>query len=128
MSVVDPCKMVGSATLSITAIDTLGVAVSCALASLAPSVISRFLAASNGGSESGQKSTDPPFLNVGDGGSAAARASSSSRCFFFLIAKSFKDILTFGTLSGGGDEAANGGDCVGGGSDSANGPRAATDR
>lgn len=128
MSVVDPCKMVGSATLSITAIDTLGVAVSCALASLAPSVISRFLAASNGGSESGQKSTDPPFLNVGDGGSAAARASSSSRCFFFLIAKSFKDILTFETLGGGGVEATSEGDCAGGRSEATNGSGAARDR
>lgn len=127
MSVADPRKTVGSATLSITAIDTLGVAASWELASLAPSVIPKFLAGSNGGSEWGETSADPLFLNVGDGGSAAARAS-SSRCFFFLIAKSFKDILTFGTFSGGGDEAASGGDCIGGGSDSTDGPGAATDK
>jgi len=46
-------------------------------------------------------------------GTTAARACSSSRCFFFLIAKSFKDILTFGVAcsdGGGGGDAAERGD------------------
>ena len=95
-------------TLSIV---TLGVALSGVVPSLAPSVIARSFAAFNGGSESGETtSTGPPFLGVGDSGSTTARACSSSRCFFFLIAKSFKDILTFETFGGSGVEAASGGD------------------
>jgi hypothetical protein len=106
-----------------------GVALSGAVASLAPSVVPRFFAAFNGGSESGETiSTGPQFLGVGDSGSAAARACSSSRCFFFLIAKSFKDILTFETFGRGGVEAASGGDCAGGGSEATNGSGAARDR
>jgi len=46
------------------------------------------------------------------GSTTAARACSSSRCFLFLIAKSFKDTLTFGLpavmVKGGGDEYAGG--------------------
>lgn len=83
----------------------------------------------NGGSESGETtSTGPPFLDVGDRGSVTARACSNSRCFFFLIAKSFKDILTFGTFGEGGVEAAGRGDCAGGRSEVANGSGAAGDR
>jgi hypothetical protein len=108
---------------------TLGVALSGAVASLVPSVIPRFFAAFNGGSESGETtSTGPPFLGVGDRGSAVTRACSSSRCFFFRIAKSFKDILTFGTFGGGGVEAASVGDCAGGGSEATNGSGEARDR
>jgi hypothetical protein len=117
--------MEGSAPLSIPAtfsMVTLGEAPSSAVALLAPSVTPRLFAAFNGGSESGETtSTGPPFLGVGDSGSATVRACSSSRCFFFLIAKSFKDILTFGTFGGGGVEAASGGDCAGGGSEATNG-------
>lgn len=99
----------------------LGVALSGAVAS---SIIPRFFAAFNGGSESGETtSIGPPFLGVGDSGSAAARACSSSRCFFFLIAKSFKDILTFGTFGRGGVEAVSGGR-----SEATNGSGAARDR
>ena len=108
---------------------TLGVAPSSAIVSLAPSIAPWLFAAFNGGSESGETtSTGPPFLGVGDSGSTAARACSSSRCFFFLIAKSFKDILTFGTLGGDGIEAASGGDCAGSGSEATNGSGAARDR
>lgn len=115
---VDSRKTVGSAPLSIPptlSMVILGVALSDAVASLAPLVIPRFSAAFNGGSESGETtSTGPPFLGIGDSGRAAARACSSSRCFFFLIAKSLKDILTFGA---GGVKATSGGDCSGGGSE-----------
>jgi hypothetical protein len=59
-------------------------------------------------------------------GSTTARACSSSRCFFFLIAKSLKDILTFGTAcivgGGGGDAVVRGDECSGGGSASGRGP------
>jgi hypothetical protein len=129
--VVNPRKTVGSTTLSITAtlsVDTLGVAISCGLPSLAPSAILGILVASNDGSESGKTSTDPPFLDVGDDGSAVARTSSSSRCFFFLIAKSFKDILTFGTFGGSGVEAGCGGDCAGGESKATDNSAVARDR
>lgn len=103
---------------------TLGVALSGTVASLSPSVMPRSSAAFNGGSESGETtSTGPPFLGVGDSGSVAARACSSSRCFFFLIAKSFKDILTFETFGRGDVEAAGGG-----GSEATNGSGAARDR
>jgi hypothetical protein len=55
------------------------------------------------------------ILGVGDSGSTAAQACSSLH--LFLITKSFRDILTFGTLDGGGVEAASGGDCARGGSE-----------
>lgn len=100
-------------------VDTLGV-----LGSLAPSPTPGLHAVTMNGSEAATP-TDPPLLNAGSGGSAAARASSSSRCFLFRIAKSFKDILTFGVGSGGGVDAASGGDVGRGSSKSAKGNGAA---
>jgi hypothetical protein len=93
-------------------VDTLGV-----LGSLAPSPTPGLHAVTMNGLEAATP-TDPPLLNAGSGGSAAVRASSSSRCFLFRIAKSFKDILTFGVGSGGGVDAASGGDVGRGSSES----------
>jgi hypothetical protein len=66
-----------------------------------------------------------------ESGTTAARACSSSRCFFFLIAKSFKDILTFGVAcgdgGGGGDAAGRGDEGPGGGGGSASGRGPRTD-
>ena len=78
-------------------------------------------------------------VSDGGGGSAGTTAafaiiiSSSSRCFLFLIAKSFNDILTFGVTcgdSGGGGGGGGGGGVagdVGGGSASGNSGSAGTD-
>lgn len=108
---------VDSATAVTLAVDTLGVAISDAVTSSPPSMTLGLHATSTVASEI-TTSTVPPFPHVRSGGCAAARASSSSRCFFLRNAKSFKDILTFGTGGGGGVGTLGGGDCAGGGSKS----------